>query len=150
LNLLLDADGNVKVCDFGLCRFRTMTNCRTLGELRGTMAYCPPEIYEGQLFSTSSDVYSLGIVLWELCARVAEGEYMRPFAEFKNISFDFQIIILAAKENRRPTIPEEVPDVLANLIEQCWQGEPDLRPNCSAILETMTILKEEYEKKNSW
>ena len=36
----------------------------TLGELRGTMAYCPPEIYDGGLYSFRSDVYSIGMVLF--------------------------------------------------------------------------------------
>ena len=38
-----------------------MTALNTLGELRGTMAYVPPEIYDGHLFGTYSDIYSLGI-----------------------------------------------------------------------------------------
>jgi serine/threonine protein kinase len=42
LNLLLDDEWNIKVCDFGLSRFRTMTHLQSLGELRGTMAYCAP------------------------------------------------------------------------------------------------------------
>lgn len=40
------------------------------------------------------------------------GHYERPFAEFKNLQFDFQIIIQTAKKGLRPTIPESCPEVL--------------------------------------
>jgi len=84
------------------------------------------------------------MVLWELCMRVVKKEYCRPFAEFKMITFDFQIIVLAARKNLRPTIADEIPDMLANLIVQCWHFDPDQRPSCFAILNTLDMLKKEY------
>ena len=92
----------------------------------------------------------VGIVLWELCTRVVRGEYQRPFAEYPQITKDFQIIVLVARENLRPSIPDEVPNDMANLIEQCWQQDPDLRPSCSVLLDTLLILQEEFNRKQSW
>lgn len=125
-----------------------MTNAFTLGELRGTMAYCPPEIYHGSLFSTSSDVYAIGMVFWELCTRVAKGEYNRPYIEYPDIKFDFQIITVVARDNLRPTIPPEVPDVIANLIEQCWHQDFEVRPSCSTILAILDTVRLKLKEKN--
>jgi serine/threonine protein kinase len=50
----------VKVGDFGLSRFNTDTHKETLGKMRGTFAYCAPEVYFGEAFSTKSDVFSIG------------------------------------------------------------------------------------------
>lgn len=60
----LDADWNVKLADFGLSRHTSNSNNSTLSKLRGTLAYCAPEVFQGEKFSTSSDIYSLGIIFW--------------------------------------------------------------------------------------
>ena len=44
----VDESWNVKVCDFGLSRFTDSENMSTLGKLRGTFAYCAPEVYFGE------------------------------------------------------------------------------------------------------
>jgi len=147
MNLLLDNDMNIKVCDFGLSRFRTLMNAATLGELRGTMAYAPPEIYNGQLFSYKSDIYSLGVVFWEMMMRVITGEYQRPFSEFPEITCDFQIIIKTSNEHLRPTIPEKCPKIIAHLIRSCWNEVPEKRWDCSGILTLLNHVDEECIKK---
>jgi serine/threonine protein kinase len=52
---------HLKVCDFGLARFNTDTSKETLGKMRGTFAYCAPEVYFGERFTTKSDVFSVGM-----------------------------------------------------------------------------------------
>ena len=58
-----------------------------------------------------TNLCSMGMVFWELVVRCIMGRYERPFAEFKNLHFDFQIIIQTAKKGLRPTIPETCPEV---------------------------------------
>jgi serine/threonine protein kinase len=70
-NLLVDDSFNVKVADFGLARFQTPDNNRTLTQLRGTYAYLAPECYAGEAFTTKSDVYRFAC-----CAKLA-----RPLIE---------------------------------------------------------------------
>jgi hypothetical protein len=55
--------------------------------------------------------------------RVMTGEYRRPFAEFTELTFEFQIIIQTAKTKLRPTIPPQCPTSLAALIQQSWEPE---------------------------
>ncbi len=68
-NILLDATGEPQVCDFGLARIMDETSDLTvLGEILGTPAYLSPEQIEGRkdTLTPSSDIYSLGAVLYEL------------------------------------------------------------------------------------
>ena len=82
----------MKVADFGLARFKTAKNEASLAQLRGTYVYAAPETYMGgQQYTTKSDVYSYSLILWELVMRRLLGEYVRPYSEFKNLIFDFQV-----------------------------------------------------------
>jgi len=114
-------------------------------KMRGTFAYCAPEVYFGEQFSTKSDVYSLGIVFWELVTRCIMGHYERPFAEFKNLQFDFQIIIQTAKKGLRPTIPESCPEGWKTLMKDCVDPSADKRPSCKEILVKLEELEKEWK-----
>lgn len=151
LNLLVNDKWEVKVCDFGLSRFNTGSNLETLVKMRGTFAYCAPEVYFGEQFSTKSDVYSIGMVFWELIARCILGRYERPFAEFKNLHFDFQIIIQTAKKGLRPTIPETCPEGWKQLIRDCFDHATDKRPSCAEILVRLDELYNEWQaNQDAW
>jgi len=145
LNLLVNEKWEVKVCDFGLSRFNTGSNLETLGKMRGTFAYCAPEVYFGEQFSTKSDVYSIGMVLWELVTRCITGRYERPFAEFKNLHFDFQIIIQTAKKGLRPTIPATCPAGFVKLITDSFDHSTEKRPSCAEILERLLLLQSDWQ-----
>ncbi len=65
-NVLLTADGRVKVADFGLARAQAAAGQTRAGLLIGTVAYVPPEQVAGEITSPRGDVYSAGIMLFEL------------------------------------------------------------------------------------
>jgi len=142
LNLMVNDRFQVKVGDFGLSRFNTDTQKETLGKMRGTFAYCAPEVYFGEPFSTKSDVFSIGIVLWEMVQRCITGVYSRPYQEYPNLHFDFQIIIQTAKKGLRPTIPDSTPDAFVDLIKACWAHESASRPSCKEVV----VKLEELDK----
>lgn len=149
LNLLVNEAWDCKVCDFGLSRFNTADNLETLSKIRGTFAYCAPEVATGSgvPYSTKSDVYSIGIVFWELLMRVISGEYHRPFSEFPHIKMDFQIM-LNSKEGVRPTLPSTVPPSLQELYRACVDQEPANRPPCGEIVEKLLAVQNEEYLKN--
>jgi hypothetical protein len=126
-NLLVDENWRVKVCDFGLSKFienkNDMTAC-------GTPAYAAPEVLRNADYSTSADVYSFGIVLWELVTRDVLYPNMPPF----------QIIFAVGTQKSRPPMPHHLPTALVCLIKECWDEEPGNRPNFLLITERLLSL----------
>jgi serine/threonine protein kinase len=176
LNILLDADMAIKVCDFGLSRLiEDNKPQQTLFKLRGTYAYIGPEVYHGNSFTTKSDVYSLGIIMcvhhaclvrpatrmwlgfspleccacfrWELLQRLLLGRHTRPYSEYPDMKHDFQIIIQAATRDIRPTLPPSCPASVAALVTQCWAADPAQRPSCAELLVKIETLSTEYSQK---
>ena len=66
-NLLLDTQGTVWVTDFGLAKADDQQNLTHTGDILGTLRYMPPEAFEGKT-DARSDVYSLGLTLYEMLA----------------------------------------------------------------------------------
>lgn len=141
LNLLVTDDWHVKVCDFGLSRFDVQENIETMCKMRGTLAFCAPEIYFGKKFTPQADVYSIGVILWELFFRVINQVYAQPYSEF-NLKFDFQIIIQVAKNGLRPTIPPSAPPALSGLIQQCLLEDYTQRPDTGLLLAALKKITE--------
>lgn len=152
VHLQIDKDYKIKVCDFGLSRIiADDQNLTTLGKLRGTYAYTAPELYHGATFTTKSDVYSIGIVLWEMVNRLLTGKHDRPFAEYKEIQHDFQVIVKAATKKLRPTIPATCPESIANLIKFCWHERQEDRPSCADLLVILEKLTNDYQaNREAW
>eukprot|EP01096_Ripella_sp_DP13-Kostka_P000042 TRINITY_DN1005_c0_g5_i1.p1 TRINITY_DN1005_c0_g5~~TRINITY_DN1005_c0_g5_i1.p1 ORF type:complete len:852 (-),score=339.53 TRINITY_DN1005_c0_g5_i1:414-2969(-) len=152
LNLLVDQNWVVKVSDFGTARFTSGGgDMATLTRLRGTYAYCAPEVYFGQHFTTKSDIFSFGIILWELAYRCLTGTYSQPYSEYTHIVFDFQIIIQTAKNALRPTIPAGCPEPYADVIRRCWDPAPENRPDTDEVVQLVKDLEVAYESnRSSW
>eukprot|EP00727_Mastigamoeba_balamuthi_P002023 m51a1_g11818 putative ankyrin repeat-containing protein (1896) ;mRNA; f:398836-406865 len=141
-NLLVTKTWEVKLADFGLSRFNTISNGATLGNLCGTMSHCAPEIFTGEKYTTKSDIYSLGMILWEVAYRTICGQYSVPFSEYPWICFDFQIIVQTSSKNLRPTIPPECPEPVTQLINSCWNKDPSVRPSAGEVLQTLASFKD--------
>jgi regulator of replication initiation timing len=148
LNLLVDVDWNLKLCDFGLSRFNTeASQAQTLAKLRGTYTYTAPEMYFKNKYTTKSDVFSMGVIFWELVARLMSGKYIRPYSEYKDINMDYQIIYRVATKGLRPTMPVGCPESYAALIMRCLDNSPEIRPSCKDLIEIINGLKKEFKKK---
>jgi serine/threonine protein kinase len=105
----------------------------------------------GGPYSTKSDIYGIGIVLWEMINRCIKGFYERPFEEYTDMKYDFQILVQAAQEGKRPTIPPSCPPRFAQLILRLFESEAPKRPNCDEILVELYALEGEYkENKEDW
>nr|KAJ0200389.1 hypothetical protein LSAT_V11C600320900 [Lactuca sativa] len=128
-NLLVDKNWTVKVCDFGLSRFKANTFISSKS-VAGTVSFCnysllvvscppewmAPEFLRGEPSNEKSDVYSFGVILWEL------------------------VVGAVAFQNRKLTIPINTPPALTSLMESCWADDPAQRPTFKSIVNSLKKL----------
>ncbi|KAM6905793.1 mitogen-activated protein kinase kinase kinase 7 isoform 2-T2 [Lycodopsis pacificus] len=127
-NLLLVLGGTVlKICDFGTaCDIQThMTNNK------GSAAWMAPEVFEGNNYSEKCDVFSWGIILWEVITR------RKPFDEIGGPAFR---IMWAVHNGTRPPLINNLPKPLESLMTRCWSKDPSQRPSMEEIVKIMTHL----------
>ncbi|KAG2309510.1 hypothetical protein Bca52824_029258 [Brassica carinata] len=119
-NCLLSDDWTVKLCDFGLS---IMMEGTTVDDTvpAGTPEWVAPEVIRNEPFSEKCDIYSFGVVMWELCT------LSKPWEGVPKE----KVVNTVANEGARLEIPE---GPLAKLIEECWSEEPEQRPSCVEIL----------------
>ncbi|KAH0874103.1 hypothetical protein HID58_071465 [Brassica napus] len=118
-NCLLSSKLTVKICDFGLSRIMTGTTMRDAVSA-GTPEWMAPELIRNEPFSEKCDIFSLGVIMWELCTLTRPWEGVPPE----------RVVYAVAYEGARLEIPE---GPLGKLIADCWT-EPEQRPRCSDIL----------------
>ncbi|KAM3362954.1 serine/threonine-protein kinase STY17 [Capsicum galapagoense] len=130
-NLLMDEHGVVKVGDFGVARVQAQTGVMTAET--GTYRWMAPEVIEHKPYDHKADVFSFGVVLWELLTGEIPYAYLTPL----------QAAIGVVQQGLRPTIPKSTHPKLAELLEKCWQQDPTQRPDFSEILDSLKQLTEE-------
>jgi len=127
LNILVTQDWKGVVADFGLTAIKSNQYLKTYC---GSPAWTAPEVLRGQQYDESADVYSFGIVLWEVLSRKPPHEGMSP-----NV-----IIGKVISSAFRPPIPNQSPSWYVTLMCRCWDDNPRARPSFVEIVE---ILKQQ-------
>eukprot|EP01117_Protostelium_nocturnum_P017741 TRINITY_DN7278_c0_g1_i1.p1 TRINITY_DN7278_c0_g1~~TRINITY_DN7278_c0_g1_i1.p1 ORF type:complete len:416 (+),score=117.70 TRINITY_DN7278_c0_g1_i1:113-1249(+) len=145
LNVLITDEYEVKLTDFGLARFDTSDNLRTLNNMVGTIGWTAPELLTGSKFTKESDIYSLAIVFWEIFVAVAKGSYEQPYSDLKLT--DLQIMIQTSENGLRPTVPDNIYPPLVDLMKDCWHPETSKRPDCATIIERLEKIQE-HQRSN--
>ena len=171
LNILVTHDWQCRVCDFGLSRFNTSAALETLKQMRGTLTHMAPEVCPTAVddgtpaskagpqfqYTNKSDVYSMGIVLWELLKRCVEGAYRKPwFSEFPALTNPGMeiMIILKAQQGIRPSLegtnleaptPGRAPEAVVELYRQTVAQNREERPSTEQLLERVLALQAAFE-----
>ncbi|XP_073299496.1 serine/threonine/tyrosine-protein kinase HT1-like [Primulina huaijiensis] len=136
-NMLLDEDMSVKVADFGISCLESQ--CGSAKGFTGTYRWMAPEMIKEKHHTRKVDVYSFGIVLWELLTALTPFDDMTPE----------QAAFAVCQKNARPPLPSSCPPAFRHLIHRCWSGNPDKRPHFHEIvriLESYSVSLEQDPK----
>jgi len=125
-NILVTATDSIeaKVTDFGASRVLNRRSAMT-GNV-GTVAWIAPEVFGQKKYNEKCDVYSFGIILWELLSRKIPFSHMNSFA-----------IPMGVIKGERPPLKKEYNPGLVKLIKECWADKPTKRPAFSQIIATL-------------
>jgi TolB-like protein/Flp pilus assembly protein TadD/predicted Ser/Thr protein kinase len=134
-NIMIDDLGNAKIMDFGIARSVEEPGITGSGIMIGTPRYMSPEQAGGEAVDERSDIYSLGVMLYEM----ATGE--PPFKAESPLA-------LAMKHKAEPPADPrilnlQIPEPLAQLILRCLNKDPDQRPDSAAAMKSALGLHQE-------
>ncbi|KAL7123120.1 hypothetical protein ACP275_01G085800 [Erythranthe tilingii] len=128
-NLLVDKSWTVKVGDFGLSKLKYATFL-TAKSGRGTPQWMAPEVLRNEPSTEKSDVFSYGVILWELMTQRV------PWDDLNSL----QVVGVVGFMDRRLEIPSNIDPQVSSIITDCWRSNPEERPSFEEIILKMTEL----------
>ncbi|CAK8577693.1 unnamed protein product [Lathyrus sativus] len=124
-NVLINEDFHLKIADFGIACEEAY--CDLLAYDPGTYRWMAPEMIKRKHYGRKVDVYSFGLILWEMfTGRI-------PYEDMTPIQAAFAVVY----KNSRPVIPLNCPPAMRALIEQCWSLNPDKRPEFWQVVKVL-------------
>ncbi|CAJ1944437.1 unnamed protein product [Cylindrotheca closterium] len=134
-NIGFTLDGTVKLLDFGLARILENADPKSnevysMSGETGSLRYMAPEVAEGLPYNQKADVYSFGIILWEMNAG------KKPYHGLNREQF-YEVVIHGGD---RPPLNKKWPQALCSLIADCWDTDLDKRPHFSEVGERLDAL----------
>ena len=131
LNIMLTSDLVAKVCDFGAAiqRLNSAMSMKSSHGARGTIQWSAPELLLGASANSFSDMYALGVILWELA-----------FCDAPFQSVNQSILMSLIEKGLTPDIPSTLPPCAAAfppgffvVMQRCWAKDPKQRPTASEV-----------------
>ena len=140
-------DGNILVheieyiSDLGLCKPIDYFKNKANNDIYGVLPYVAPEVLHGKDYTMASDIYSFGIVAYELITGLP------PYHDVPHGN-DLAFNIC---QGLRPKIPSYVPKLLTKLIVECWDAQPEKRPTSKKLFTIVNKwqISKVYKKFNT-
>jgi TolB-like protein len=130
-NVLVATDGRAVVTDFGIARATDDMSTTQQGTLIGTPYYMAPEQIEGQVVDARADIFSLGVVLFELATQ------QRPWEA--NTPLSLAVAITTKPPRSLRAMRPDAPGQYVAIVEQCLQPDPDRRPQIDQIVRALAM-----------
>jgi len=138
-NVLLSQDGRAKVTDFGIARSIEAVGSTETGTVLGTSYYIAPEQARGERVDAKTDVYSLGVVLFELLT----GEVPYTGENFVTVALQHVNAPVPSVLERRPDCPLR----LASLVEACLDKDSAERPSMDGVVSELQASLAELDSR---
>ncbi|XP_067663814.1 uncharacterized protein [Haliotis asinina] len=135
MNVLIGTGDRAKIADFGFSKLKHEADqnaakaSKMKEQIQGSPAWMAPELLQAGEVTPKADVYSFGIILWEMLTREIPYDGSSMFQ-----------ILEKVRLNKRPDIPAECPVELAGFIARCWDNNPARRPVFKEVLSTLESL----------
>ncbi len=129
-NVLLDSNGRAKLADFGSATIKTCSTAST--SFKGTILWAAPETFTDEP-TQKSDVYSAGMILWELASREI------PYKKAGSMAG------MWIMQGKRETFPPDTPTEFQAIAEDCWQA-PEKRPEAKVLAKQLDQLWQAAQK----
>ena len=133
-NILMTADGHAKIADFGIARAVTESTMTYSGSVIGSVHYFSPEQAQGSTITPKSDVYSLGIVMYEMLTN------RLPFTGDNAVSIAMKHI------EEEPTPPSifrsQIPPMLEAITLRAMSKNPEMRPTAFELIQVLSNIDE--------
>ena len=128
-NIIMAPTGTVKLTDFGIARSQDTSTITDSGSITGTATYLSPEQASGEKATETSDLYSLGVVIYSCLSGVAPFDRDGPVA-----------IALAHLKDPPPPLPEQIPAAVSDLVMSLLEKRPDDRPVDADVVRAQAAL----------
>lgn len=127
-NIGFTEDGVLKLMDFGLCacveKGKTVDDRYTMTGYTGSLRYMAPEVIQYQPYNEKVDIYSYGIILWQVATSIT------PYKDIESYNFEAKVV----GERYRPPV-DTLPIDLAKVISDCWH------PNSKCRISTIDLFQ---------
>jgi tRNA A-37 threonylcarbamoyl transferase component Bud32 len=135
-NILIAKGWMPKITDFGMSR--TLANAAEQGHtasMIGPIKSMSPESLKDRIYSSKTDIYSFGILIYEVFAE------KEPFAHLDLIGAATAI----REHHKTPHLPRETPEAIRELAKDCWKLQPNERPDMREVAERLAQFSEELD-----
>ncbi|RGB40632.1 kinase-like domain-containing protein [Rhizophagus diaphanus] len=129
-NILSDFEECACVTDLGLCQPANASR-NSNKKIYGVLPYVAPEVLRGKEYTQASDIYGYGIIAYEICT---------GFPPYHDIAHD-EFLAMKICQGLRPKSNYKIPQLILDIINQCWDADPLKRPHADELFSLISDLR---------
>src|ERR1051325_4302758 len=138
-NILLTGISS-QITDLGLCKPANATHQSGDKKIYGVLPYVAPEVLRGKKYTQASDIYGFGIIAYEICTGLPP---------YHDIAFD-EFLAIRICQGQRPQSNYTIPQLILDVIQQCWDADPSKRPKAKELYNLFLGLHYKRYKEDSY